>query len=213
MSILKKQTKYTASYNKHAFNLLNNIENKKNHRVSKQKKSKNIQKYKSQKKIKIKNYCNIYKQDINKRKTPVLYKSCVINSVCRKTKCKDIDKRLGDSRLSKFGFNYNNIVKDLTIKCPDTLTNRMKKKCDEKIIRKLHKENDLEELYNELKKCDSETCAKEQKIFQTNIKRHKRMRLNKKEKEQIAVGNFLDDIDIDQIKEIPIKKSKLKTKH
>jgi len=181
--------------------------------MTKKKKSKNIQKYKSQKKIKIKNYCNIYKQDINKRKTPVLYKSCVINSVCRKTKCKDIDKRLGDSRFSKFGFNYNNIVKDLTIKCPDTLTNRMKKKCDEKIIRKLHKENDLEELYNELKKCDSETCAKEQKIFQTNIKRHKRMRLNKKEKEQIAVGNFLDDIDIDQIKEIPIKKSKLKTKH
>lgn len=209
MSILKKQTKSTASFNKHAFSLLNNIENKKNNIVSKKKTSKNISK---NKKI-YKNYCNVYKEDINKRKTPVLHKSCLINSMCRKTKCKDIDIKIRDARLSKFGFNYNNVVKDLTTKCPDTLTKRMKNKCDEKIIRRLHKDNDLEDLYNDLKTCDSETCSKEKKIFETNIKRHKRMRLNKKEKEQIARGNFLDDIDIDQIKEIPIKKSNQSKKH
>jgi hypothetical protein len=209
MSILKKQTKSTTSSNKHAFSLLNNIENKKNHRVLKHTTSKNIRK---NRKI-YKNYCNVYKEDINKRKTPVLHKSCLINSICRKTKCKDIDIKIRDARLSKFGFNYNSIIKDLTTKCPDTLTKRMKNKCDEKIIRKLHNDNDIEDLYNDLKQCDNTTCSKEKKIFETNIRRHRRMRLKKKEKEQLARGNFLDDIDIDQIKEIPIKKSKLKTKH
>ena len=124
--------------------------------------------------------CNIYKKDLNGKINKVLYNSCKIHKYCRKYNCNDIDNEVKNTLTKKFGNNYPKLLfKYIRSEC---FGGNRKKKCEQKAIAKLYKENDLTDLHNKLTECDKKTCKKEKDIFYTNLYRHHRQKMRKVEK-------------------------------
>lgn len=140
------------------------------------------------------NYCGVFKTDINGRKTPVLHKSCIINQTCRKTKCSDIDTKIHNARFKIWGFDYNKQFSDISRQCSkSSRTPKSYKLCQRNAIAKIHKDAGLEQLYNQLQECDKQTCSRERRIFITNLMRHRKI-----SKKQI---NLRNEPDMNTIKE------------
>lgn len=193
-SLLKsKTTKKTHKKNKH---------NKIKHTKTKHTKSKH-----NKKPHIIDKFCSFYKKDINGKINKKLYNSCKINKYCRKYKCQDIDSKILKAKQKNIGFNYNKIIFDTIRKsCPETISdedenkyNKKQKQCEKKAIKKLYKDNNLEDLYKKSVACDNVICAKEQKIFNTNLFRQKQIKLRKSQKKIIEANEFENEPDHDLI--------------
>ena len=154
-------------------------------------------------------FCGFYKKDINGKINKKLYNSCKINKYCRKYKCQDIDSKFIKGKQKNLGFNYNKTIFN-TIKtaCPENLFmsfeddnkfNKKQKQCERKAIKKIYKDNNLEDLYKKSVNCDNVICAKEQKIFNTNLFREKQIKLKKSQKKIIEANDFENEPDHDLI--------------
>jgi hypothetical protein len=132
----------------------------------------------------VESYCGTYyKKDILGKVNKDLYKSCKIHKYCRKTKCKKIDEKMVKEQTNKLGKNYNVLIQSyLRQYCPLTVTNKNRQLCEKKTLKKFYKKYDMDDLYNKLLECDKITCAKEKKIFYTNLFRTKQIKLKKKQK-------------------------------
>lgn len=142
--------------------------------------------------------CENFKKDIIGKPTPKLYKSCLVNSTCRKTKCKDVDKRIYSSRFKKFGMDYNKIVFEMIKNCSNDLSTKSRKRCVNKILEKFHNDNNLGDIYKEYIECDKKLCNKEKEIFYTNLIRQKKIRYKK-------VKDLKNEVDMNNIKPEPLK--------
>ena len=174
----KSKSKYSISFknlNKKSF-----IKNMK-HSAKLKAKGKKENKYKPRS---VESYCGTYyKKDILGKVNKNLYESCKIHKYCRKTKCKKIDEKMVKEQTNKLGKNYNVLIQSyLRQYCPLTVTNKNRQLCEKKILKKFYEKYDMDDLYNKLLECDKITCAKEKKIFHTNLFRTKQIKLKKKQK-------------------------------
>ena len=127
---------------------------------------------------KIKEYCEFYNNDIFGNPTPALFNSCKLNKYCRKTKCKNIDNKFKQAQIKELGVKYQaSLSASVDKKCLHIVSDKNYKNCRTKATKKFYKENNLDDLYDKMLDCDNKTCAKERKIFYTNL-----FRLNKKKK-------------------------------
>jgi hypothetical protein len=198
-SLLKsKTTKKTHKKNKY---------NKIKHTKIKNTKTKHTKSKHNKKPHIIDKFCSFYKKDINGKINKNLYNSCKINKYCRKYKCQDIDSKILKAKQKNIGFNYNKIIFDTIRKsCPETISdedenkyNKKQKQCEKKAIKKLYKDNNLEDLYKKSVACDNVICSKEQKIFNTNLFRQKQIKLRKSQKKIIEDNEFENEPDHDLI--------------
>ena len=141
----------------------------------------NIKKYKPRS---VESYCGtFYKKDILGKVNKNLYESCKINKYCRKNKCDNIDEKMVKEQTNKLGKNYSMFIQGyLRQHCPLTVTNKNRQLCERKTLKKFYKKYDMDDLYDKLLECDKLTCAKEKKIFYTNLFRLKQIKLKKKQK-------------------------------
>jgi hypothetical protein len=132
----------------------------------------------------VESYCGtFYKKDILGKVNKKLYDSCKINKYCRKNKCDKIDEKMIKEQENKFGKKYNMIIQSyLRRYCPLTVTNKNRQLCEKKTLKKFYEKYDMDDLYNKLVECDKITCAKEKKIFYTNLFRTNQIKLKKKQK-------------------------------
>jgi len=132
----------------------------------------------------VESYCGtFYKKDILGKVNKDLYKSCKVNKYCRKNQCDKIDENMVKEQENKFGKKYNMFIQGyLRQHCPLTVTNKNRQLCEKKTLKKFYEKYDMGELYNKLVECDKITCAKEKKIFYTNLFRTKQIKLKKKQK-------------------------------
>ena len=153
-------------------------------------------------------YCGYYKTDINGKINKNLYNSCKKNKYCRKYRCQDIDYKMIKAKQKNIGFNYNKIIFDKIkescnqniIADDETILKKKNRKCESNTIKKIFKDNNMEELYNKSKECDKIICAKEQKIFNQNLFIHKQIRLKKSQIEKIKENDLINQVDMDLIK-------------
>lgn len=145
-------------------------------------------KHKHYKPRSVESYCGtFYKKDLLGKVNKVLYESCKINKYCRKNKCDKIDEKMVKEKTNKLGKNYNMFIQGyLRQYCPLTVTSKNRQLCEIKTLKKLYKKYDMDDLYNKLLECDKITCAKEKKIFYTNLFRTKQIKLKKKQKMILA---------------------------
>ena len=136
----------------------------------------------------VESYCGtFYKKDILGKVNKELYESCRIHKYCRKNKCDKIDEKMIKEQTHKLGKNYNMFIQPyLRQHCPLTVTKKNRQICEAKTLKKFYKKYDMEDLYNKLLECDKLTCAKEKKIFYTNLFRTKQIKLKKKQKMILA---------------------------
>ena len=186
-SLLKTKNKHTK--NKHTKN--------KHTKTNKLKRPHNIDKY-----------CKYYKTDINGKTNKKLYNSCKINKYCRKQKCQDIDSKLLKAKQTNIGNDYNKIIFDkIKSSCSENISeedvlknSKTQKKCVSKAIKQIYKDNNLTDIYKKSLECDNVTCAKEQKIFNINLFRQKKIHLNKSKIKLINNNNnFKNEVDHDLI--------------
>jgi hypothetical protein len=165
-----KHKSSSKSFRKSSSKIINNVNNL-NKLISP------LQKLKKSDK-KIKEYCEFYNKDIFGNPAPELFNSCKINKFCRKTKCKNIDKKFKLAQIKELGSKYQaRLASSVDKKCLHIVSNKNYKNCKNKATRKFYQENKLGELYDKMLECDNKTCAKERKIFYTNL-----FRINKKKK-------------------------------
>ena len=171
----KKKSKYSISFknlNKKSF-------------IKKMKYSAKIKaKDKKYKPRSVESYCGtFYKKDILGKINKDLYESCKIHKYCRKNKCDKVDEKMIKEQTNKLGKNYNMFIQGyLRQHCPLTVTNKNRQLCEAKTLKKFYEKYDMVDLYNKLIECDKLTCAKEKKIFYTNLFRTKQIKLKKKQK-------------------------------
>ena len=177
--------------------------------LSKTKKNKNTKKTRKNKVKKphtIDKFCGYYKYDINGNINKKLYNSCKINKYCRKYKCQNIDLKMLNAKQKKIGHNYNKIIFDkLKSACPQNITydilfKKKKKKCEEKALEEIYKNNDMLDLYNKSKECDKVICSKEHNIFNLNLFKQKQIKLNKSQEAKIDETELKNEVDMDLIK-------------
>ena len=150
----------------------------------------------------VESYCGaFYKKDILGKVNKDLYESCKINKYCRKNKCDKIDEKMVKEQTKKLGKNYNMYIQPyLRQHCPLTVTNKNRQLCEAKTLKTFYEKYDMGDLYNKLLECDKITCAKEKKIFYTNLFRTKQIKLKKKQKiilaEQEEQENPEPDMDL-----------------
>jgi hypothetical protein len=132
----------------------------------------------------VERYCGtFYKKDILGKVNKNLYESCKIHKYCRKNNCDKVDEKMIKEQTNKLGKNYNMLIQAyLRQHCPLTVTNKNRKLCEAKTLKKFYEKYDMSDLYNKLIECDKITCAKEKKIFYTNLFRTKQIKLKKKQK-------------------------------
>jgi hypothetical protein len=173
---LHSKSKYSIS-----FKNLNKKSFIKNMKHSAKLKGKKEKKYKPRS---VESYCGtFYKKDILGRVNKDLYESCKVNKYCRKNQCDKIDEKMVKEQENKFGKKYNMFIQaHLRQYCPLTVTNKNRQLCETKTLKKFYEKYDMDELYNKLVECDKITCAKEKKIFYTNLFRTKQIKLKKKQK-------------------------------
>ena len=130
--------------------------------------------------------CKIYKKDISGKLNNKLYNSCKINKYCRKYKCQNIDYKILKAKNKHFGNDYNKIIFDkIKLSCPQNILEddpkivKKQKNCVNKTIKNIYKDNNLEEIYKKSVECDNIICAKEKKIFNSNLFRQKQLKLKK----------------------------------
>lgn len=135
----------------------------------------------------IKQYCEIYKNDITGKVNMPLYSSCKINQYCRKYKCKNIDKKFKQAQIKKLGINYNTLLmSSLYSKCPVDMADKTRKRCNNRAMMKFYEDNNLGSVYKSVLECDKKTCAKEKKIFHNNL-----FRIRNKHQKKIKLNKFL----------------------
>jgi hypothetical protein len=140
----------------------------------------------------IKEYCEFYNKDIFGNPTPALFNSCKVHKYCRKTKCKNIDKKFRHAQIKELGTKYQtSLAASVDNKCVHIVSDKNYKNCRNKATKKFYKENNLGDLYDKMLECDTKTCAKERNIFYTNL-----FRLNKKKK--VPKANIDDELPADQ---------------
>jgi hypothetical protein len=171
----KKKSKYSTSFknlNKKSF--IKNIK----HSAKLKAKGK---KYKPRS---VESYCGtFYKKDILGKVNKNLYESCKIHKYCRKNKCNKIDEKMIKEQTKKLGKNYNMLIQPyLRHHCPLNVTNKNRQLCEAKTLKTFYEKYEIDDLYNKLLECDKITCAKEKKIFYTNLFRTKQIKLKKKQK-------------------------------
>jgi hypothetical protein len=129
----------------------------------------------------IKQFCEIYKKDITGKTNLPLFNSCKINQYCRKYKCKGIDKKFKNAQIKSLGNNYNTLLMSaLYSNCPSTMMDKNRKRCYNTTMKKFYKENNLGDVYDKVLECNKKTCAKEKKIFYTNLFRiHKNKKIGR----------------------------------
>ena len=171
---------------KNSNSLLKSKTTKNKHSKSKNRKT-TKNKHTKSKKIKrphvIDKICKVYKKDINGKLNKKLYNSCKINKYCRKYKCQDIDSKILKAKQKHFGNDYNKIIFDkIKLSCPQNILEddpklvKKQKHCVNKTIKNIYKDNNLEEIYKKSVECDNIICAKEKKIFNTNLFRQKQIK-------------------------------------
>jgi hypothetical protein len=193
----KKNTKSTKSTNSTNSTNNNNIKNntKKNSYFLKNVNKKSfIKKMKHSAKLKaklkkykprtVKNYCQkFYKVDILGKVNKNIYNSCKIHKYCRQNKCNNIDKKNITELTKLFGKNYNMYIQSiLGTQCPLTVTNKNINLCEKKALKNIYEKYGISDIYNKLNECNTVTCAKEKKIFYTNLFRTKQIKLKKQQK-------------------------------
>jgi hypothetical protein len=137
------------------------------------------------------NICNNYRFNVFGKENKNIYNSCKINQYCRKTKCKNIDKKFSDARIKKLGNHYSQpLMISVFKKCPVDMNDKKRKKCTAKAITEYYNKNDLGDIYNKVLECDKETCAKERKIFRENIYRANKL------KKRIHIPKTINLVDI-----------------
>lgn len=142
----------------------------------------------------IKEFCEIYKKDILGNPTPVLYKSCKVNRYCRKTKCKNIDKKFKREVINKLGSSYNVLLQSsIFSKCPNTMPEARRPRCVKTAMKRFYNENDLGNIYSKVEDCDMKTCAKERQIFYTNLFRTNKKHKRTKPQHQIKIEDMPDE--------------------
>jgi hypothetical protein len=132
----------------------------------------------------IKQYCEIYKNDITGKINMPLFNSCKINQYCRKYKCKGIDTKFKQAQIKKLGTNYNTLLmSSIYSKCPAEMSDNNRKRCTNKAMLKFYEDNNLGDVYKNVLECDKKTCAKEKQIFQNNLfrirKHNKKIKIHK----------------------------------
>jgi hypothetical protein len=177
---LQSQTNSKSKYSI-SFKNLNKKSFIKNMKHSAKIKGKKENKYKQRS---VESYCGtLYKKDILGRVNKDLYESCKVNKYCRKNKCDKIDEKMVKVQENKFGKKYNIFIQSyLRQHCPLTVTNKNRQLCEKKTLKKFYEKYDMDDLYNKLLECDKLTCAKEKKIFYTNLFRTNQIKLKKKQK-------------------------------
>lgn len=161
----------------------------------KNKKSKTLKNKKTKKTKNINKICNEYGIDLNGTKNDKLYTSCKINKFCRKYKCKNIDKKFKKHTLKKIGNQYNNLLlTSIYNNCnyPTMVDKKLMSKynkCKAKKTLEFYKNNNLDHHYKKILECDT-LCAKEKKIFLTNLFRFKNKRIKKEP--QLNINNLPD---------------------
>ncbi len=152
------------------------------------------------KKHSIEKYCKTYKYDINGKLNKQLYNSCKINKYCRKYKCNDIDGKMMQTQIKKLGLDYNKLImKSILNKCPVTISDKNRKRCDTKALKEFYNNNGMGEIYKKVIECDKNICKKEKDIFNTNLFRNKKTKLKIKQKKLLENANILDEPDKDLI--------------
>ena len=117
-----------------------------------------------------KKYCANYKLNYLDKHNKALYNACKINQYCRKTKCKDIDRKFDKIKNNKLGTNGNILLmSSITSSCPIEMSNKSRKKCVNKATKRFYEENNMNDIYNQVLECDKKICAKERQIFFTNL--------------------------------------------
>lgn len=121
-------------------------------------------------KITIKKFCANYKHDSVGQENKALYDACKINQNCRKTKCKDIDKKFDRIKNSKLGKDGNGLLLvSITNKCPLDMSNKSRKKCINKATRKFYEDSNMGDIYNKVLECDKKTCSSERHNFHSAL--------------------------------------------
>ena len=132
----------------------------------------------------VKNYCQkFYKVDILGKVNKNIYNSCKIHKYCRQNKCNNIDKKNITELTKLFGKNYNMYIQSiLGTQCPLTVTNKNINLCEKKALKNIYEKYGISDIYDKLNECNTVTCAKEKKIFYTNLFRTKEIKLKKQQK-------------------------------
>ena len=170
----------------------------------------NTNKKNNKKKHSIDKFCKFYKNDVNGKINKNLYTSCKINKYFRKYKCQNIDTKLFHAKTKTLGQNHNKIIFDaIKSSCPQNHQNmseedetkiiKKQKQCEKKAIKKIYKDNNLDNLYKKSVECDNIICAKEQKIFNINLFRQKQINLRKSLKRHIDEKDFVNEVDLELI--------------
>ena len=144
----------------------------------------------------IKKYCANYKHDYLGKQNKALYDVCKINQYCRKTKCKDIDRKFDKIQNNKLGTNSRVLLTSfITSSCPIEMSNKSRKKCLNKATKRFYEENNMNDIYKQVLECDKKICAKERQNFFTNL-----FRTNKTKKRiRLPVQVNLEDIPDQQM--------------
>ena len=158
--------------------------------------AKQLAKLKTHKPRSVESYCKAFhKVDILGKVNKNLYQSCKTHKYCRKNKCHKIDEKNNKELTKRFGKKYNMYIQGhLREKCPLTVNPKNIKLCEKKTLKQFY------ETYNKLNECDTKTCAKEKKVFYTNLFRTKQLKLKKKQRLLLALEKEKEEPDMYLIK-------------
>lgn len=148
---------------------------------------------KKTRKHKKRDYCAIYKHDFVGKPTPQLFRTCKMNSSCRKQKCDNIDKKFKSEQIKRLGNDYNGLLMSSVYnKCPETLSNKSRKRCYNKSMAKFYEDNNMKDIYDKLQECDKKTCNKERQIFYTNLFKIRRQKKQIKIHQPLVIKDIPD---------------------
>ena len=150
----------------------------------------------------VESYCKAFhKVDILGKVNKNLYQSCKTHKYCRKNKCHKIDEKNNKELTKRFGKKYNMYIQGhLREKCPLTVNPKNIKLCEKKTLKQFYETYGISDIYNKLNECDTKTCAKEKKVFYTNLFRTKQLKLKKKQRLLLALEKEKEEPDMYLIK-------------
>ena len=141
---------------------------------------------KASKASKVSQLCQNYYIDLTGNKNNKVYKMCNKYNQCRKYKCNNIDARIEKKKEDLFGLDYDNYIQTkLEKKCPLTLKNKQRKKCETQTLKKLYSKHNIIKLYNKLLDCNKTLCFKDKQNFYNTMLKKNTIKLTKSEKNRI----------------------------
>ena len=148
---------------------------------------------KKARRITIKKYCDNYKHNYFGKQNKALYDACKTNQYCRKTKCKDIDRKFDKIKNNKLGNNGNILLMtSITNKCPIEMPNKSRKKCLNKATARFYETNNMSDIYKQVLECDKTICAKERQIYLTNLFRVNKTKKRIRQPVYVSLANIPD---------------------